>query len=492
MKSQRGSVTFLGLMTMVIGLILLSSISSMAFSTIKTGIVDHDVLQAQYAAEAGNKRIISSFNGGNTQIDNWVDSTNNINWQTLNGDSKAQYHTKISYQANASKTASQINPLSAIASGIYTIESIGKVGNITKMVSTTITLSEGNDLFSKYSVFSKGNFSIYGGSSPAPIIYDIATTGTATVNSGNKFLSGKVYGLESKPGSKTYYPNGGTDWYVQETADKIGSLDVSIPEVLDTNFKNPTTLPITLPITSKGQYYNQTCDLTKDYYTCDGSYLVNGTSKINAINDKPVVITINGDLTLDTSASITGDKVRIYVDGDFDMANNSSISASDLIIYVTGKIHLTNSATIKANDATIQTTSSAGYALVGDNTSSIITSGNTSIYANNGGVNLTNNFTMQNSGGKVIMQGALKIDNQVQASNTFFVSSSGDSYITGSSGTVWPKTDSSPPTSIAGVYTNGSLYIDGSPIFNSHRSSIGMSWGKSSSPAIDISSWSVK
>lgn len=488
MKSQRGSVTFLGLMTMVIGLILLSSISSMAFSTIKIGIVDHDMLQAQYAAEAGNKRIISSFNSGNTQIDNWVDSTSNINWQTLNGDLRAQYHTKISYQANASMTASQINPLSAITSGIYTLESTGRVGNITKTVSTTITLVEGNDLFSKYSVFSKGNFSIYGGSTPAPIIYDIATTGAATVNSGNKFLSGKVYGLESQPGSKTYYPKGGTDWYVQETADKIGSLDVSIPKIPSTDLKNPTTLPNT----GKGQYYNQTCKLTENYYTFDGSYLVNGTSKINATSDKLIVLTINGDLKLDTSASITGDKVSIYVNGDFDMANNSSISASNLSIYVTGKIHLTNSAMIKANDATIQTTSTAGYALLGDCTSSIITSGNTFIYANNGGVNLTNNFTMQNSGGAVIMQGALKIDNQVQASNTFFVSNSGDSYITGSSGTVWPKTASSPPTSIAGVYTNGSLYIDGSPTFNSQRPSIGIPGGESSSPSIDISSWSVK
>ncbi|GMB00508.1 hypothetical protein [Pelosinus sp. IPA-1] len=489
MKSQRGSVTLLGLMTMVIGLILLSSISSMAFSAIKTGIVDHDVLQAQYAAEAGNKRIISSFNSGNTQIDNWVDSISNINWQTLNGDSKAQYHTKISYQANASMAASQINPLSAITSGIYTIESIGKVGNITKTVTTTITLKKGgNDLFSRYSVFSRGDFSIYGGSSSAPIIYDIATTGTATVNSGNKFLSGKVYGLESQPGSNTYYPNGGTDWYVQETADKIGSLEISIPKVPSTNLTNPTALPIT----DKGQYYNQTCDLKKDYYICDGSYLVNGISKINAISANPVVITIHGDLKLDTSASITGDKVSIYVDGDFDMANNSSISASDLRIYVTGKIHLTNSATIKANDATIQTTSLAGYALVGDNTSSIITSGNTYIYANNGGVNLTNNFTMQNSGGEVIMQGAFKIDNQVQASNTFFVSSSGESYITGSSGTVWPKTVSSPPTSIAGAYTNGSLKIDGSPIFNSQRSSIEMPGGESSSGSINVNSWSVK
>jgi hypothetical protein len=131
-------------------------------------------------------------------------------------------------------------------------------------------------------------------------------------------------------------------------------------------------------------------------------------------------------------------------------------------LYANGVIHLTNNAIVNGDLVKIQTSCTSKEAILLDNTSSInkgVGSAITNIFSN-GGLQLTNQFAIGGKAGLVVTNNDISIDNQVKAPNTVFISnsSSSQSYVTGT-------------TEICGIYTKGSIKMDGAPTIN-HKKTV--------------------
>jgi len=465
LNRQKGSATMIAIVTMMFLAILAGAASTLVNNDLRFSKTNNDVIEAQFAAEAGAKRAITMFYQ-TAQVWTWLDADNTPKWQSLGTDANKKYHVKTTLN-NV-----QIVPTSPAGSGLYTITSTGSVNGTIRTVSVPITVTAAaaaNSVMSKYSVYSNGNLDIYGGSTPAPYLnLDIGTNGSyVKINSGSNFLLGKLY-TSHAISSDSWYPNGPKDakgnptWYVQQTAAQVGALNATIPTVptMPANASSNTALP------SNVSYgcYNTTYSLPNDYYYYNGSYQLNNTI-LTAASGKTVTLYINGDLYLTGTSSIIGDNVVIYTKGNVKLDSTSSIKVSNasktssLKIYAQGTVYLTVNAEIDGDNVLIESNSSSDSAFKMDNYTSInknSTTAVTQIYSN-GSVYLTGNpVTIGGKAGMVVTNSYVKLDNSVQAANTIFIAndvSNQSSYITGT-------------VNIAGIFVNGSLKIDGSPSVN--------------------------
>lgn len=550
MKCQKGSISMLGIMIMVFFGIILAGILPSAISTLKNSQSGSNQVAAQYIAEAGAKRAITEFYKSN-QDWTWLKKSILLNNQ-------GYYYVTIEKEKNEITPASPAPAGIYIIRSTGTVGNSVKTVQLSIQVSSNGNENGNNqsiqgDVFGKYAVFSNRDFNIYGGSSPAPAITGgIGVNGdNVKVDMGDKTLASTIF-TKYKP-NYIYYPNAPKDWYV--ITPSVGTLSISLPDLPPTPTM-PTSAssnPV-LPTTGGNQNWNSNFTLTQPSYYFDSSYLLAGTSRMTANNGQEVSLYINGGLKLDTTASIVGDKINIYINGDFELANNSLISVanssnnSTLNIYVNGNVKLStntqlvgdniniyannielandssikaynninsgqlnlfvkgnflmsNQTVIQSDTITIKSGSNSNDTIRMSGTSNINkdrSSALTYIYSG-GSVNLTNQISIGGSAGMVVTNSFIKIDNQVQAPNIMFFANdpTQQSYITGSAGAVWwPQHIEYPPVQIAGMYTNGSLKIDGSPIIRYNSNVVNLlglnSSGTGSKSVFTISDWSSK
>lgn len=517
LRNSSGSVGMLAILAMLFVGIIGGAYVTLSASNVTASARTRDDIAAQYLAEAGAQWAIAQLTANAKYATvGYTSPTKNAGTPTA-----GVYKVKITQ-----------NPDNTI-----TIESIGVVN---KSISRTVSLqarpgsgSNGinngtvsGSVLGKYDIFSQNGFWIYGNSSPHPIISDIGTNAASKaihINTPNH--SGKLY--VSHDFTDYYYPSAPSGWYVKLSSEtEVGTLTVNVPAM--PAFPS-TTSSILLPTTSGNQFWNKNYSLTDSSYYYNTAYLLNGTSKLQAPAGHAVTIIINGDLKLDTSAVLEGDDITIYVTGNFEMANDSLIKPisanhkSQLKIYVQGTVKLTNYVSIYSDTVFIQSGSTSSSAIVLDNSASInnnnamnsvvnnttnttdktifstdyLKDACTTLYSNNGGVYFTNQASIEGKAGVVVAQSTINLDNQVQAPSTLFIASNtgAESYVTGSSGAVWwPKYIAYSPVSIAGIYTNGKIKVDGSPIFNKARRADALNFLMSGTggSSLEITSWSNK
>ena len=133
MKNQRGSATVLAIVTMIFIGIIIAGLLPMITNELKIGIMNKDVIEAQYAAEAGTKRAIVGFSQSPLNL-SWIDKGDdgNGNIAFIDDVNTKKYKVIIFLQSDTNKT-----PLlsSALTFGkTYTIRSTGTVGKTTKNV----------------------------------------------------------------------------------------------------------------------------------------------------------------------------------------------------------------------------------------------------------------------------------------------------------------------------------------------------------------------
>ena len=171
MKQRKGSATALALIIVLFAVIVLAGIMPMMNQEMRATTSDHDVLQAQYAAEAGLKHAYLCLLSANK-----VDSA--VFYQTLDmnhADNKTpQYYISITPQ----NSSTAITAGTTLSAGTYTVTSTGSYNGITKAVSEYVTLSAGGtgpDVIwspptaadyantGKYAALADGNLTAWGG-----------------------------------------------------------------------------------------------------------------------------------------------------------------------------------------------------------------------------------------------------------------------------------------------------------------------------------------
>lgn len=144
-RQQDGMVSIMAIVTMVFGTILFSGLMFALASDTTFNKVNTDTINAQYAAEAGIKRALATFQDGKTN--------NAVDWTWLQTDKNALKPQKL-IDADSSITYSVVVQLNNASGAVvtkpsstagttditYYVTATGKVGNIKKTNSVTVTI----------------------------------------------------------------------------------------------------------------------------------------------------------------------------------------------------------------------------------------------------------------------------------------------------------------------------------------------------------------
>ena len=166
-NNQRGSVLIMSLLVLVVLGGMLVAASPMIVNEVKMNTVNRDMIDAQFAAEAGAKvGIAAVYAKKNSSELDWLGKQQNL----TDSDSTRGYTVSIS---------PAIGVAGPITGTTYTITSVGKVNNsTTRQVVVKVTTTAGTEVSGVFSnaSFSVGNVTVNGGT----INGNVSTNGTYT------------------------------------------------------------------------------------------------------------------------------------------------------------------------------------------------------------------------------------------------------------------------------------------------------------------------
>lgn len=330
-QKRNGSALLLGVMVMMFSIIIISGIMPLVNTQVLNSAVNSNLVEAQYAAEAGAKRAIVGIMKSRTD---WTWSLNNTSNPLADGTAGKKYYiTSISPSiSNGSK------PVSGTT---YTVTSNGYVNGVSKKV-VAVVKSKSGGIFS-YALASNGTITI---SSNSHITGDVYSNGLIDTNGSGEMITGKVYYSGTTP-----------------TIEKASNVSGGTPEkvatavTLDTTTLWPTITKAGSDLSTtwtQGQWGNHTYALSdlvsnstqSDYYY-NSSYNLNGHSYTIA-SGTSVIIYVAGDFTLMSGSSITGGNLIIYATGNVNF-NGGAVSNDSIKVYAGGTINLSSNSSIVNN-----------------------------------------------------------------------------------------------------------------------------------------------
>ena len=176
--NQRGSVLIMSLLVLVVLGGMLVAASPMIVNEVKMNTVNRDMIDAQFAAEAGAKVGIAAVYAKNTDW-SWLGKARNL----VNGNVTKTYSVSISPAPPADGKL--------ISGQAYVITSTGTVNNAVKKVIVNVTPGGASNVFTKYASFSNGKIDING---TVNIIGDLASNSSVDLNWSKGTVKGTVYG----------------------------------------------------------------------------------------------------------------------------------------------------------------------------------------------------------------------------------------------------------------------------------------------------------
>jgi len=524
-KNEKGSIAITGMIVMLFMLVVIGALAPYITTEVKASRLNQDVVEAQFVAEAGIKRAVVGFMHSRTDW-NWANGTTRTIFQ--DGTDKA-YSVSISPPI--------ING-SVPAPGTYIITSTGFVGDINKIIKVEITLSsggggneelDGSDVFSKYVIYDKNRFYMYGGAYPKITgQIGLAASSDVSIDFANQFLNDMVFGTVKVPGGWRSSPDWLTSNNLYKQIENVGTLKINMPAI-----PNLTNIDIPTSNVSGGAVFSSPGTYTgSEYYSAalsdfGGSAIMKATkTKIYAFNG--IHLTNKGSYS---NGSIVGEgDLEIYANGNINLSNGSFITSSgNITIYTNDWIKLSGGSYIKSDNGKVKIIAKNKVELSDSNNYIASTSGNVEIssvsgsiefnqngcyvngkkvvlnagdtikLSNGGSINnsagyesstaflyavnaiTTNSFAIGGAASLFLITNKFDINNTFSAPKTVFVSSSQESAISGT-----PK--------LAGIYTNGALTISGTPTIaydTNVMTALGLNGGGGSgSPTVTIGNWS--
>ena len=428
--NQRGSVLIMSLLVLVVLGGMLVAASPMIVNEVKMNTVNRDMIDAQFAAEAGAKVGIAAVYAKNTDW-SWLGSSRNL----VNGNATKTYSVTISPAPPADGKL--------ISGQAYVITSTGTVNNAIKKVIVNVTPGGASNVFTKYSSFSNGKIDING---TVNIIGDLASNSSVDLNWSKLTFSDDVYG----PAGSVKYKN--------RICGGIPACEVSYdalpsPETLDVASLIPAMPTFSMTGTNltstwtSGQWGGSTYTLTASNYFYNGNYNLNGHN-YNIPAGTTTTIYINGKLNIMSGYRITGGgnliiyaKDGVQLSGGYiDVGSSGSVG-----IYTPNALEINKDSYINGQTVTVLAQKSTST-LNGGSINATLAGAVTKIYTENFTINNSSSIISGNGAGMVVAIKDISIT-AGSAENTIFVAG----------GNISAKASIS--TVVGGLYANGTISI---------------------------------
>lgn len=394
-QNQRGSVLMIALLIFLILSGMLVAASPTIINELKMNTVNRDMVEAQYAAEAGAKIGMAAVYGKKTDW-SWLGKP----YYLVNGDTAKTYSVTITPTLSAAPTAGTE----------YTITSTGVVNNSTKKVIVKVTAG-GSSSVLKYASYSGGPMNIISGT----VTGDIAATSSLTIGFGMTVDGAATITKGVLTASQLADVESRTTGTVTEVT-TIGTLDVSTLMKYASAAPAMPTMPSLSSVHSYGRALSgpsnpaETINLTGSY-----NYASNPTSGVYYYDSNLA------DWWAKTYNIASGQKVFIYIKGDYTVGMPIT-GAGDITIFATGTIDVHKN--ISGSNITLY----AGKNLILENTSTIAASGSVNCYSN-GTTTVQSNITAASVG--VYSQKTITLSGNTIRGDSIVLQSTGDFYVSG-------------------------------------------------------------
>lgn len=335
-NNNRGSVTLMAIGVMMFLGIILSGVLPMITQEVRSGIVNRDIVEAQYAAEAGLKRTIAAMQSGDINWD-WLGAPRNLT-SAAGKTYSVSFVTSGVCKAGRTYQAAPATG-SGPSSGWYCLQSVGNVNGATKTVSVAVELATmpavlSGGIFGSASIKMDNNSRVNG---PA------GTNGSITMD-GNA----KITGLATAPkgnfnGSSTQIPT------QNPTTSPLPVPAFSIAFTALTAPTAPTIQSSSAWPLGSWQINNTSSPLATGRYSAS-SGLSSGQSTI-AVQQNTTIYVNGGNFSMDKSTWTTGNNTTIYVtNGNMSLTSNSKItSGTNSTYYVNGGVYADEMMNLGAN-----------------------------------------------------------------------------------------------------------------------------------------------
>ena len=437
-----GSVTILAIGIMMFLGIILSGVLPMITQEVRSGTVNRDVVEAQYAAEAGLKRAIAAMEAGDNTWD-WLGAARDFT-------SVAGKTYSVSFVTAGVCKAGRVYQAapatgSAPASGWYCLQSVGTVNGASKTVSVAVELATmpavlSSGIFGSASIRMDSNSQVVG---PAGTNGSITMANSATITG----MATAVSGISATPAQ---IPTANQNLIASTLAVPTFSIAFTAPAVptapailssvnwpLGDWSVNNTASPL-----AAGNYLaNKSEGLKSDQstITIQGNtniYVTNGFSMYNSTwttGNNTIVDVLGGGMSLTGNAKITSGTNSTYYIRDGLYVDNLLGLGSNSVVYAGQGIQLNSNSTMSVpGSATVHMAN--GNLIVGNNSVvSLGSVGNASTLYCKGSANISgatiniNGPTTKGSATKVYFTGDLDLNN----STVLNIAGNVEIYVTG-------------------------------------------------------------
>ena len=383
LRENRGSVTIMAIGVMMFLGIILSGVLPMITQEVRSGTMNRDVVEAQYAAEAGLKRAIAAMQAGETTW-NWLGAA-----RSFTGAAGKTYSVSF-VQAGVCKVVSGRTYLAAPAngtapaSGWYCLRSVGTVNGATKTVSVAVEYT-GAGLTG---VFANGVF----GSGPVNMNSSTIYLGSIRTNSSFTGYKATINGDLIVTGA-----NNSSDPYQQNSVSGTTTNAASVIAV--PTFSTAFTMPAipgstpNWPDPPGNKPWNRTATVGSGSYKT-GSKLEIGKSAITVGNNSTIYVSSGLELNNDSTFTL-GEGITLYVFGDIKLSGGSKIITQGTAnIYVSGNFQFAqggDSLQLGGN-----TNVFIGGQLTMSNASSITTASNSNVVFKTNSIKMSNEASISN------------------------------------------------------------------------------------------------
>lgn len=313
-KSQRGSVTIMAIGVMLFLGIILSGVLPMITQEVRSGSVNRDVVEAQYAAEAGLKRAIAAMQAGDTTW-NWLGVARGFTGAAGKTYTVSFASTGVCKIGRTYLAAPADG--TAPASGWYCLQSVGSVNGATKTVSVAVELATMPAVLSS-GIFGSASIRM---DSNSQVIGPAGTNGSITMNN-NATITGLATAVTGISATTTQIPTANQNIVASSLPVPTFSIAFTAP----TAPAAPAVLSSSAWPLGSWKVNNSASPLASGRYTAS-SGLSSDQSTIVTQGNTTIYVN-NGGFRMDKSTWTTGNNTIIDVlGGGMSLTSNAKISS---------------------------------------------------------------------------------------------------------------------------------------------------------------------
>ena len=302
LNNQRGSVLIMGLLVLVVLGGMLAAASPMIVNEVKLNMVNRDMIDAQFTAEAGAKVGIAAVYAKNADW-TWLGKPKNLTTAEAN----KTYSLEI---VNASTNV--VISGEPVSGTTYKITSTGTVNGISKKVKTNVNLSSISGTPPNVPI-NAADAALYAGG-------NVEFKNNGSVNNSSVSAGGNITGNVNVGGGYGRNP----------------ATSVPLPTFNVADYSSAVA-----PSTSGGT-------LTQPKYYIQGNWIINNNSDYASSSGVPVTIYVTGNIVLPQNVNFNG-SFLLVAGGNIDGSNTNNVNFNGVVLVAGGNIDVKNAFNLNGN-----------------------------------------------------------------------------------------------------------------------------------------------